>query len=118
MAYPIPQQEGITKEQAEILRELNSFHQVSESAAWKLIFESLQKTVDVARDELLACEADADMASRSVLALRWQEREAIRRGLVKFMDSHLEERNRILEEIKEQHEYTDDHSGDPGNHSQ
>jgi DNA-directed RNA polymerase subunit F len=119
MAYPFQQSEGLTREQAEILRELNSFKQVSESAAWVKIKEKIQSMVDEAKEDLLGCPPDTCNEGRSILSIRWQQREAMSRELTNFVESQLQERNILLVEIKEQENGdTDDHSGDPGSNDQ
>lgn len=111
MAYIYQPQEGLTREQAEMLRELNSFQQVSDSAAWKKLRERLDATVDESREECLGCAPETTMEQRAILQMRWQQREAIRRDLLAFMDSHVEHRKQLLDELKEQNEYTSSDSG-------
>ena len=106
MAYIRQEQEGLTDEQAEILRELNSFHQVSETVAWKQIRARLELHADEAREALMDCLASLEQ--RGVLALRWQQREATKRDILGFMDSQLSQREKLLEEIKEQNEHSTD----------
>lgn len=117
MAYPFQEQEGLTKEQSEVLRELNSFKLVTETTAWGKIKEKIVSLVEEAQEELLGCAPDTGNEARSILSIRWQQREAMKRELLNFIDSQLTFRDRMIEEIKEQHEYTD-HSGDPGNNDQ
>ena len=101
MAYPFEQVSGLTKEQAETLRELNSFAQISDSAAWKKVLACLDETVETAKKELLGYELGS-VEQVGILALCWRERELVRRGLVQFVENHVSERQKLLEELKEQ----------------
>lgn len=115
MAFPFQQEESLTKEQSEILRELNSFQQVSSSHAWQRIKDRLQADVDEAQEELLGCKPDVTLEQRGLMALRWQQRIAIQRDLLAFVDEALAQRDRLLEDIKEA---SDEHSTDAGNNDQ
>lgn len=116
MAYPFQQPEGLTQDQAEILRELNSFQQVSDSVAWKKVIERLKGNTAEALEEMLGCAPDTPLEQRGVLQMRWQQREAIQRDLLSFVDAQLNERQKLIEEIKEQ---IDEHNpGDPGTDNQ
>jgi|SRR6185312_4330441 len=101
MAYAFPQSEGMTKEQAEALRELNAFAVMSDSAAWKKIKESLDATVAAPQKELLD-STTGNLEELGILALCWRERELVRRGLIQFVENHITERQKLLEELKEQ----------------
>lgn len=119
MAYPFQQVEGLTQEQVDILRELNSFKLVGESSAWEKIIGRLKANVDEALEEMMGCGPETTLDQRGVLQLRWQQREAIRRDLLAFMQSNLDERQRVIDEIKEQHEYTSSDAGtDSGSNDQ
>jgi hypothetical protein len=118
MPVPFAQPEGLTQEQAEMLRELNSFKQVSETAAWKKIQEKIAEMVEEAKEELLGCPPETTTEQRGVMSIRWQQREAMARGLSQFVDVQVREHSKLLEEIKEQHEHNSSDSGDPGNHDQ
>lgn len=101
MAYPFEQPQGMTQEQAEALRELNSFAVMSDSAAWKKIIASLDETVSTAQKELLGSDSGR-LEELGILALCWRERELVRRGLIQFVENHIEERQKLLDELKEQ----------------
>ena len=113
MAYPTAFDEGLTKAQAEALRELNSFQQVSQSDAWKLIQAKAVELVDEAKEEMLGCAPETTLEQRGILQIRWQQREAMWRALESFVNSQLEDRERLIEELKEQDEHS---SNDSGNH--
>ena len=99
MAYPFQRETGLTQEQADVLRELNSFAQFSASDVWQKLKKRLQQQADEASEELLGCPIQYTLAQRGVLAIRWQQRVAIQRDLIAFVESHLDERQKLIDEI-------------------
>ena len=108
MAYPFERAEGLTQEQSDILRELNSFHLFSQTDLWKNLCEKMQSMVEEAQEALLGCHPALGAEKRGILSIRWQQREAMRRGIIEYVTSQLNAREQMLEEIKEQNEHNSD----------
>lgn len=94
----IPNQ--LERTELQLLAELREVYQTVNSAGWQRIQKLMESQVAEAHEDMLgAVFATAEV--KAAYLTRWQQREAMCRGILDYIAQCDRERKRILEEIEE-----------------
>lgn len=92
---------NLESDELEHLKELQEVHELFTSTGWRTrIMPLLQEQVEQAKEAMVG-NISSDPMTYMRLQLRWQQREAMLRELVGYIDGCEQQRKRILEEIEE-----------------
>ena len=90
----------LERTELQLLAELREIHHTTNTAGWTRLRTLIEGFVDEAHEDMLgAVFASAEV--KAAYLTRWQQREAMRRGIMDYIAQCDRERNRILEEIEE-----------------
>jgi len=88
-------------EEAKQLREVSEVCNVSSTIGWVgYLLPKIKEFVEEAHEEMLGAIHASD-AVMGGLTKRWQQRESMLRGILKYIESCEDEKKRILQEIEE-----------------
>jgi len=90
----------LDKTEAQELAELREIYQTTNSAGWVRIKDLMQGLVDEAHEDMIG-NTSAEPMTYMHKQLRWQQREAMMRGVLDYIAQCDHDRKRILDEITE-----------------
>lgn len=92
---------GLSNDELIELQELQEVHNLTTMPGWKTrILPLLNSLVSEANEEMLGA-VFATVEVKASLLTRWQQRVAVQRAVLGYIDECSQRRTRILEEIKE-----------------
>ncbi len=103
MAIPEVEEIGQVDDDLQKLALAQSYFQMSESAAWKDLMGRIQGLVDQAEQELFA-DTSPEAGNIILLKTRWQQRKLTHAAINKILESQLEVRQAILDEMETMNE--------------
>lgn len=105
MAIPTVEDPESSGEDIQALALAQSYFVLSESAAWKDLMERVELLVNAAKQEMFS-SLESDPQKIVMEKSRWQQREFAQAAMLQIVQSQLETRMKILEEMKgEPNEY-------------
>lgn len=105
---------GFSEEELVELEELQQVHALISMPGWKTRLQPLMESEVANALENMVGNLSNDPMTYMRLQLRWQQREAMLRAVLGYIDECEQRRTRILEEIKEREKIaTGDFSGVP-----
>lgn len=108
MAIPQAEEIGQQNDDIQKLALAQSYFNLSESAAWKDLMERIQGLVDAAEQDNFSSR-ETEPLKIVEEKLRWQQRKLTKRAIEEIVQSQLNTRAAIIEEMNEQrdNEHTD-----------
>jgi hypothetical protein len=98
---------GLDPQEERQLAELREVFQTTNTAGWQRIKNLMLQLVDDAHEDMVGnLSSDPMMYMR--LQLRWQQREAMMRGVLDYIGNCDKQRKQILEEIAEREKPVED----------
>lgn len=89
----------LTTEELQHLAELREVCQTTDSPGWMRVVEQMQASVLEAHEAMIG-NTSHDPMSYMHLQLRWQQREAMLRGVQQYVHDCNEQKHSLLEQIK------------------
>lgn len=90
----------LTTEELQHLAELRDVCATTDSAGWLHVLSQVQKWVNEAHEDMVGAKPDDTDRTKANLLDRWQQREAILRGIKQYADDCQDQKQMLLEQIK------------------
>ena len=96
----IPQpSQPLTAEELQHLAELREVCNTADSPGWMHVLKQVQKWVDEAHEDMVGAKPGDTDRTKANLLDRWQQREAIKRGILQYAQDCQDQKQMLLEQI-------------------
>ncbi len=95
-----PQPQLLTEEELKHLADIREVNNTISSAGWMLIVKQIEKFAEEAHEDMVGVPAQASDRTKANLLLRWQQREAMLRGIKQYAQSCEDEKLTLLQQLE------------------